>query len=435
MGIAGNELSPPSEARPANWSRTRGAATSEALCPNLLVRWAFYLSMFAIPFARLYVPGSGDRLGVKRVIQAFIFAAMLSRPRVCLRFVPVVLLWFLAYCAVRIIAGLWLAPEYSAMWWPNTLELLEFLLPWLWLLFNLLAYPKFSYRGLWAFAAGVSFCALLHVLGVGTVEVDNGIDGRSTVFGQNANEIGEIYGAALVALIALGLFRVTTTSLRLLVFPMAGLVAIALAKTGSRTGALLSAIGALILLPQTRAFVPRIRRYVTLLLVAGVFAAVMYQIPTVMQRLAPVESSSITQQEARARMIPVLFDIFLRKPIFGSGPDKYQYELTRRAMPYMAEKQQIISAHNLALWLLVETGLVGFALLAIPLAKALMAAWRARSGPCGLLPLAWLLPMTLAGLTISNPIFASIFWLALAYSLAPHDSMHASPTHLTNELS
>jgi len=55
-------------------------------------------------------------------------------------------------------------------------------------------------------------------------------------------------------------------------------------------------------------------------------------------------------------MIPVLWDIFLRSPITGTGPDRYQYELTRRAMPYMTEKQQTINSHNLALLLLVETG-------------------------------------------------------------------------------
>src|SRR5437588_4045834 len=93
------------------WSLNKQRRKLELLRPNFLVRWAFYFSIFAIPFARLYVPGSGDRLGVKRVIQALMIAAMLSRPRVCLRFAPVALLWFAAYACVRLVAGLWLAPE------------------------------------------------------------------------------------------------------------------------------------------------------------------------------------------------------------------------------------------------------------------------------------------------------------------------------------
>jgi O-antigen ligase len=344
-------------------------------------------------------------------------AAMLSRPRVCLRFVPYSLLWFLAYCVVRVLSGLWQAPEYSKLWWPSSLDLLEFSLPLAWLVFNVLHYPKFGHGGLWAFTIGVSICALLHVAGVGVVEVDNGVDGRSTIFEQNANEIGEIYGVALVALVALGLFRNTKQSLRFIVFPLAGLIAIGLAKTGSRTGTLFAVLGILILLPQTRAFVPRIKRYLVILLLALVFAGVVSQIPTVLKRFENA-SSGPAKEESRVRMIPVLWEIFLRRPITGTGPDRYQYELTRRAMPYMAEKQQTINSHNLALLLLVETGVIGFTLFWIGLGKTLISAWRARNGSCGLLPLAWLLPMSIGGLTICSPIFAPIFWLAIAYALA-----------------
>src|SRR5436190_20353409 len=175
------------------WRRPRNLFKSQASQPNLLVRWAFYVSVFAMPFAHLYLPGTGDRLGVKRVIQVLMVAAMVSRPRVCIRLIPIALLWFTAYCGLRIIFGLWLAPEYSSLWWPNSLELLQFLLPWALLLFNTLQYREFKLGGLWALVLGTSLCAMLHVLGIGTVEIDNGIDGRSSIFGQNANEIGETY--------------------------------------------------------------------------------------------------------------------------------------------------------------------------------------------------------------------------------------------------
>ncbi len=377
-----------------------------------------FLSLFAIPFSRLYVPGTGDRLGVERVVQGLIFAAMILKPRVCLRWIPAAFLWFVAYCALRLAAGLVLAREYSVLWWPTTLELLQFLLPWSLFLFNLFQYREMRRFGLWAMIAGASLCALLHVAGVGTVDVDNGVEGRSSVFGQNANEVGETYSFALVALVALGLFRTTETRTRFLVFPLAALCATGLAKTGSRTGALYTALGILVLLPQTRAFVPRIKRYLMILLVAVVFAAVLYQIPTILKRIAPVASSDVTQREARARMIPVLWEIFLRSPLYGSGPDRYQYELTRRAMPYLTEKQQTICSHNLALLLLVETGVIGFLVFTTGLVKTLKAAWRARSGSLGLLPLGWILALTLGGLTIGSGLFSPLFWLAVAYSLA-----------------
>jgi hypothetical protein len=394
----------------------------DLLRPNLFVRSAFYLSLIAIPFLRLYVPGTGERIGVQRVVQLLMLAAMLSRPRVCLRFIPHALLWFLGYSGFRILSGLWQAPEYSKLWWPTSLELLDFYIPWAWLIFNVLHYPKFAYGGLWAFVLGVSFCALFHALGIGVVDVDNGIDGRSSIFEQNANEIGEIYAVALVALVALSLFRNTKQSLRFVIFPLAGLIAIGLAKTGSRTGSLFTILGILILLPQTRTFVPRIKRYLVILMLAAVFAGVVSQIPTVMKRFQTAAAGPATD-ESRVRMVPVLWEIFWRSPLTGTGPDRYQYELTRRAMPYLAEKQQTISSHNLALLLLVETGVVGFLLFSIGLGTALISAWRARQGPCGLLPLAWLLPMSIGGLTICCSLFSPVLWFAIAYSLA-------APNHL-----
>jgi hypothetical protein len=390
----------------------------DAVRPNLLVHWAFYISVFAIPFYNLYVPGTGERLGVKRLIQALMLGAILTRPRVCIRWLPKAFVWFLAYCGYRIVAGLWLAPEHSQLWWPSTLELFQYLLPWAWLMVNVMQYPKFGYGGLWAFATGVSLCALLHIAGIGMAEVDNGVEGRSTMLGLNANQIGGIYAIAFVILVALGLFRSTRSSLRLAVPALAGIVAIALAKSGSRTGALILALGVLVLLPQARVFVSRTKRYVMLALVAVILGGVMYQIPTLLKRFAPMASSSVAREEARGRMIPVLYEMFLRSPLYGSGPDKYQYELTRRAMPYLTEKQQTIVAHNLALLLLVETGIIGFLLFAAGLSRALLSAWRARSGACGWLPLALLLPVSLAGLTVSSPIFEPILWFAIALALA-----------------
>src|SRR6266496_6333609 len=108
-----------------------GALGDDALRPNCLVRWAFYLSIFSIPFSHLYLPGTGERVGVTRLVEMLILFAVVSQPRVCLRLVPVALFWFLAYCGLRILSGLWFTPELSTFWWSSTLELLEFSLPWL----------------------------------------------------------------------------------------------------------------------------------------------------------------------------------------------------------------------------------------------------------------------------------------------------------------
>jgi O-antigen ligase len=382
------------------------------------VRWAFYLSVFCIPFARVYLPGTGERIGVTRMIQALILGAILSQPRVCIRLVPVALFWFLAYCGARLLSGLWFTPELSSLWWPSTLNWLEFSLPWVWVMFNVLRFPTVSRRGMWALAWGCWLCALLHIAGIGVVDVDKGIEGRSSVFGENANVVGATYAVALITLIGLGMLKGVTLHQRLLLLPLTAVIGAGMAKTGSRTAVLILLMGIAVLLCQGRAFGSRTKRFAIVVLIGAVLAAVISQIPTVMQRFEKVNSSNIQQQEGRVRMAPVLWEMFLRSPIYGSGPDGYQLELTRRAMPYLLKDQRLIAAHNLALLLLVETGIIGFLLFASGLKAGLESAWKARFKPCGSLPLALILPLAIAGITVSNPSHDLVFWFAMAYALA-----------------
>lgn len=395
-----------------------GAWADATLRPNFLVRWAFYLSIFSIPFSHLYLPGTGERVGVTRLVQALILCAVLSQPRVCVRLIPVALFWLLAYCALRIFDGLYLTPDLSSTWWPTTFKWIQFSLPWVWVMFNVLRFPNFGRSGLWALAWGCSVCAMFHMAGIGVIDVDNGVEGRSTVFDQNANEIGFIYAIAIVALVGLGMLKTTKPVGRLLAFGLIALVGAGLAKTGCRTGILIVAIGTATLLFDAEAFIPRTRRYASLLVLAAMLGLVLYLMPSIVQRLEKVDSPRFSQQEGRVRMLPVLWEMFLRSPIYGSGPDRYQFELTRRAMPYLIRDQKTISAHNMVLFLLVETGVIGFLFVGIGLWKVLAAAWRARLGACGVLPLALILPLIVSGLTVGNPINHQIFWLAIAYALA-----------------
>jgi O-antigen ligase len=168
---------------------------------------------------------------------------------------------------------------------------------------------------------------------------------------------------------------------------------------------------------QGRALGSRIKRLAILVLIGAVLAGVLSRIPTTMKRFEKLDSS-IQAQEGRVRMAPVLWEMFLRSPIYGSGPDGYQLELTRRAMPYLLKEQRLVVAHNLALLLLVETGLMGLLLFGSGLLTGLASAWKARLKPCGSLPLALLVPLAIASVTVSDPSHHLVFWFAMAYALA-----------------
>jgi O-antigen ligase len=387
--------------------------------PNAFVRWVFLLSVFAIPFTCVYLPGTGERVGVLRLVQLLLLSAVLWQPRVCLRLVPVALLWFLVYCGVRILSGLWFSPELAASWWPTTLGWLQFSLPWAWVLFNLLQFPGLRRAGLWALVWGCSLCALLHILGVGVSAVDNDLaEVRTTVFGENANVVGATYAVAIITMIGLGMFRNLKLSRRLLLVPLLGLVGFGLAKTGSRTALLLVAMGTVVLLFPAESFSSGPQRYASGALLGVVLAMIIWQVPTVVERFKDLDPHNLGQHNPRARMAPVLWEMFLRSPIYGSGPDQYQFELTRRAMPYLVRDQRTIAAHNLVLLLLVETGLVGFLIFSAGLRAALVAAWKARRQESGWLPLALLLPLLVAAIVLSNPATHHVFWFAIAYALA-----------------
>jgi len=412
--LPGAERSPRPEIAPGRkwWS----SALNE---PEALVRWAFYLSVFSIPFTRLYVPGTGDRLGAIRIVQMLLMGAVALQPRICLRFLPAALLWFAAYCVLRICSGLWLTPGLRDAWWPSTFEWFQYSLPWLWMAFNLLQFPRLRRGGLWAFVWASSLCASLHIVGVGVSTVDDSVDEvRTSVFGENANVVGATYAMALIILIGLAMANNVRLNQRLLLFPLIALVGIGMAKTGSRTAILLVFTGVLVLLFQAERFSSRSRRYATLILIGVLLAGAVWQIPTVMDRFRDIDPHNVGRENPRARMAPVLCEMILRSPIYGSGPDQYQYELTRRAMPYLIQEQKTIVAHNLALLLLVETGIIGFLIFATGLGKAVTAAWRARFQPSGLLPLALLLPFVLSGLTVNNPTGDHAFWFAVAYALS-----------------
>lgn len=403
------------ESAPARWNF--GAWAADSLRPNFLVRCAFYLSVFTIPFSHLYLPGTGGRIGVFRIVQLLILCGVLFQPKVCLRFVPAALFWFLGYILMRILWGLWLTPEMSDLWWPSSREFLEFL-PWVWVTFNVLQFPDARRGGLWALGLGCSLCAMFHVAGIGVAEVANGLDNRSSIFGVNANELGATYAVAIITLLGLWLLPSQQWSDRLLPFPLTVLLGVAMAKTGSRGAILILAMGVLVLLFFGKTFGSKMRRLACLLLLGVVVSVVLWQIPTVIERFHEINPQNIGQHNPRARMAPVLWKMFLQSPLYGSGPDCYEWKLTREAMPYLLNQHMLIVAHNLVLQLLVETGIIGFLLFASGLTAALAAAWRARFKSCGPLPLALLLPLVVAGATVTHPSHYMVFWVAIAYSLA-----------------
>jgi len=112
----------------------------------------------------------------------------------------------------------------------------------------------------------------------------------------------------------------------------------------------------------------------------------------------------------REKIFPMAWGMFLEKPFIGWGPVRHYYELGSR-LGY--DKKD---PHNLYLWILTETGILG----AIPFFMGVWyccrEAWRARASIHGVLPLA----LVLALLTVNMKgtwFNRKLFWIVLAYAL------------------
>ena len=291
-------------------------------------------------------------------------------------------------------------------------------------MFNVLQFPDVRRTGFWALGFGCLLCAMCHIAGIGVTTDPHVEETRSSVFGLNANELAATYATAAIALFGIWTTQSRTWVQRLLPVPMMTIIGIALAKTGSRGAIMILAIGLLVLLIGG-SFGSKLKRLACLIGFGAVLAVILWQIPTAMTRFQEINPQNIGENNPRARMAPVLWEMFLRSPLYGLGPDGYEWELTRRAMPYLINQGRLVEAHNQILLLLVETGIVGFTFFSTGIALAVAAAWRARRKSCGPLPLALLLPIVIAAATVTHPAHYLIFWVVVAYGLAGAETTSA----------
>jgi O-antigen ligase len=105
--------------------------------------------------------------------------------------------------------------------------------------------------------------------------------------------------------------------------------------------------------------------------------------------------------------------MFLEKPLVGWGGKASEYELGAR-LGHPEEESK--NPHNLILYLLVATGLVGAAPMLAGIGLALYAVWSTRTGGLGVLPLAMLVTVLVAnmsGLWLHN----KMHWFVIALGI------------------
>jgi O-antigen ligase len=400
-------------ANPASPTRIRYVTVPIGRIPNP-VQWSLLLLVATLPFEGeqfsflsgfLSIPKiSGLLLGAAYFFYNNPFSPVWRGPAV-----PSAMWWFLGYLAIYTLHGLALPTADLGSFISRFVTLLQ-LIVLFWIISNLLE-EKLARRALLTFTISVTILALgtlFHLFGLEVT--DEG--GRAGAMGLNLNTFAILMALAAVTLIGLqlsGSFKRFTTILL-----SAGLVLpllLVLVNTASRSGIGAFVIGSLAYVPS----IPRSKRkFIAILIILIAAVATVYAVinsPVLVERW---EQAFYEQNfSGRSDIYPAAIEMFSERPIFGWHPITYWYELGRR------HGQSLADAHNLLLHLLLEVGLVGATPFLIGFCLCARAAWKARSGNFGSLPLAILLVVIAANAVENSLGLASKqFWFALAFMVA-----------------
>jgi len=375
--------------------------------PWIGARWALYLFVFAQPFDTLVLEESLN-LTVAKMTGALLFAAALVQTRLCFGRIAVAFLWFFAYLAGYVVAGILVAPDYQSWWGSYAYYLLQAMV-FYWIGANLMFYDGVARGSLLALAVGSCLVAFLIIAGIGTTElIDDTISAyieRRSFLGENPNAISGLCCLGEVALI--GLSRGAPRS-RYVAWPLCILLTAAILLTGSRGSIMGSGVGLLTFLMEGTTRSQMIRK----VSFAGIAAALM-----VIVSCSMFMNRSQASRELRDELVPDALQMIQENPL-GWGPGRARFELAHRLAAEvdtsLLNRFEYISPHNLILALLIEEGPVVSAPLLIGLWLCFRASRVALRTAARSLPLA--LFLTLMTLNVSH-MFLDVryFWFILAY--------------------
>jgi O-antigen ligase len=281
-----------------------------------------------------------------------------------------------------------------------------------WAAYNLMRDQAIATRAL--LGLGIA-CVLLGALTVtGAVNLDPDWvkhSGRVTLFGQNANRAGITLAAGALALV--GLTYAQDRKLirpRLLVWPLLGVIGLAMLQGGSRGSLLALTVGLWTFTIGGGTMLVKLRN--TVVTVAGValLAWAGWQSPLIRSRFERAKDMDFAGRE---QIFPTAARMFLERPLAGWGPNQNKYEIGYR----LPDGNTRRDAHNLVLEVLTSTGLLGGVPFLLGTGLCLWGAWRARRGGHGSLPVAMVVALLAANMS-SNYIAFKLHWIVMAFGAA-----------------
>jgi O-antigen ligase len=389
--------------------RARPAAAAESSAVAPAIRWVFYAFVFSLPFETV----NSGFLEPPTILGGLLLMATLLQPGRFLRWPPRAFWCFFIYlylCFAR-------AALEPAAYRPEVLHniaLLTQLTILSWIAFSLMRDERVARTALLVLAASCGTLSLLQVLGIAAEPTDIGAQAeRVTTFGFHPNDLARILMLGLLA--AVGLTYGGARSIvkpRFLVWPFVALVGIAIVQTGSRGGLLALAAGLMVFVLRGRGFITKVRNVFGVMLVMAFFVWAGFQFEGTRIRFEKtLEDGDLARRE---EIYPAAWQMFQERPLWGWGAVASTYELGGR-LGHIDEDTK--NPHNLILYGLVSTGLLGAIPLFLGIGLAYWAAWKSRRGPHGILPLAMITAVLVANMS-GLWLFNKLHWLVMAYAVA-----------------
>jgi hypothetical protein len=431
-----DEPTPPGAAPP----ESNGADDEESPFPRVLVlgdlfrlpnlmQWAFYAFLFTIPFEEMDI---GIPVTPSKLFGYLFLMTTILQPRACYRRAPAAIWWSFGYACFYLVRCAELDSSFLPDFFKQLLVVVQ-LQVLFWVGYNILRYEQVARRALLSLALACLCVSCLQVAGIGATyetrhqkeELEDvpqkmdrppapGEEVRVSTFGQNANEQADMLGMGLLILI--GLSYAMNRSLvrpRWLTWPAFALMGFAVVQTGSRGGLLALAAGIVVLFfgagDRGARRKNRLRNLGLAALALAVIVGYCLRSETTRERWrATLTEGNVAHRDSIYKQALQMIE---EKPILGWGPIMNRVVLNSRVEGGGGD------THNLILWIVTESGLIGGIPFFVCVFMCTYAAWQARDRLHGILPFALVVHMWIANMS-GTWHYRKHFWLVFAYGLA-----------------
>lgn len=375
------------------------------------IRYAFYLYAASISFETLDL---GVPVELTSLTFGILLLTLLLQPSLCLKRPPLAFACFFLYTAVFAFPVVTREPPFAeeAAW---QLKVLLHLVLMSWVAFNLMKSDKIARNAILTFAMSISLVAVLQLAGISeeTTNYEESIQ-RTTSFGFHPNNLARLLSLGLLVLVGLkyGGVKDPLRLPRLIVWVIFAVICLAIIETGSRGGLLALLIGLSLFVFRQGGARAKLRNLAIVVAGFALVAFIAFQSTLFQSRMErAMDDGDLARRE---QIYPTAWKMFLERPIVGWGGKASEFELGTR-LAHVEETSK--NPHNLVLYVLVATGLVGAIPMLLGLLLTVMAAWRFRNGPRGILPLSLLATVLMAnmsGLWLHN----KMHWFVVAFALS-----------------